>query len=52
MGFIKEPEGVDFIINSKPLTPEREKELSVFIAQRKLELKRNSKKEAREISFT
>ncbi len=31
MGFIKEPEDVDFIIQSKPLTEEEEKELNEFI---------------------
>jgi len=31
MGLIKEPEGVDFVIQSKPLTKEEEKELSIFI---------------------
>lgn len=28
MGFIREPEGVDFVIQSKPLTEKQEKELS------------------------
>ena len=31
MGFIREPEGVDFFIKSRPLTPEEEKALSEFI---------------------
>ena len=44
MGFIKEPEGVDFVIQSKPLTEKRQKELSEFIAKRKLEIKKKSKK--------
>lgn len=44
MGFIKEPEGVDFVIKSKPLTAKQEKELSEFIANRKLEIKKISKK--------
>jgi hypothetical protein len=44
MGYIKEPEGVDFIIQSKPLTKKQEKELSDFIAKRKLEIKKKSKK--------
>jgi hypothetical protein len=44
MGFIKEPEGVDFVIQSKPLTAKQEKELSEFIAKRQLELKKKSKK--------
>jgi hypothetical protein len=44
MGFIREPEGVDFVIQSKPLTMQQEKELSEFIAKRKLEIKKKSKK--------
>ena len=44
MGFIKEPEGVDFVIQSKPLTEKQEKELSEFIAKRKLEIKKKVKK--------
>ena len=44
MGFIKEPEGVDFVIQSNPLTEKQEKELSEFIAKRKLEIKKTSKK--------
>ncbi len=31
MGYIKEPEGVDFIIKSDPLTDEARKEISAFI---------------------
>ncbi len=38
MGYIKEPEGVDFVIQSKPLTDKQEKDLSEFIAKRKLEI--------------
>jgi hypothetical protein len=44
MGFIREPEGVDFVIQSKPLTVKQEKELSEFITKRKLEIKKLSKK--------
>ncbi len=44
MGFIKEPEGVDFVVQSKRLTDKQEKELSEFIAKRKLEIKKRSKK--------
>jgi hypothetical protein len=44
MGFIKEPEGVDFVIQSKPLTEKQERELTKFIAKRKLEIKTKSKK--------
>lgn len=31
MGYIKEPEGVDFIIQSKPLTDQERKEISKYI---------------------
>jgi len=31
MGYIKEPEGVDFLIKSRPLTAEEEKAISEFI---------------------
>lgn len=44
MGFIEEPDGVNFIIQSKPLTEKQEKELSEFIAKRKLEIKELTKK--------
>jgi hypothetical protein len=44
MGFIKEPQGVDFVIQSKPLTKKQEKELSEFISKRKLEIKMKSRK--------
>lgn len=44
MGFIREPEGVDFVIQSKALTKKQEEELSEYIAKRKLEIKTISKK--------
>lgn len=31
MGYVKEPEGVDFIIQSKPLTDKERKGISKFI---------------------
>ena len=31
MGYIREPEGVDFLIQSRPLTVEEEKTISEFI---------------------
>jgi hypothetical protein len=31
MGYIKEPEGVDFVINGKPLTDKQRKAISAFI---------------------
>jgi hypothetical protein len=37
MGFIREPEGVDFIIQSPPLTDKEREEISKFIRSRKLE---------------
>lgn len=37
MGIIREPKGVDFIIQSPPLTEEERKEISEFIKKRKLE---------------
>jgi hypothetical protein len=52
MGLLKEPEGVDFIIQSPPLTDNERKEISEFIRTRKMQNKRqvnrtNSKKTAR-----
>jgi hypothetical protein len=35
MGYVKEPEGVDFIIKSDPLTDEDRKKISAFIAEYK-----------------
>ena len=39
MGLIKEPEGVDFIIQSPPLTDKERIEISEFIRTRKLQNK-------------
>ncbi len=47
MGYIREPEGVDFVIQSKPLTAKQEKDLSEFIAKRKREIKKKSIKGTR-----
>ena len=49
MGLIKEPDGVDFIIQSRPLTDKERKEISEFIRSRKKDNNRlvkpaNSKK--------
>ena len=41
MGFIKEPKGIDFIIQSEPLTDKERKEISKYIADYKA---RNKKK--------
>ncbi|MBX2931995.1 MAG: hypothetical protein KF781_08630 [Chitinophagaceae bacterium] len=35
MGIVREPKGVDFIIQSPPLTKEEQKEISEFIKLRK-----------------
>jgi hypothetical protein len=35
MGFIKEPEGVDFIINSKTLSDKERQEISLYIKKYK-----------------
>lgn len=35
MGFIKEPKGIDFIIQSKPLTDIERKEISEYIKSKK-----------------
>ena len=44
MGLIKEPGGVDFIITSKPIKGELQKDLSALIAQVKLVIKWKTKK--------
>ncbi len=38
MGYIKEPEGVDFVINGKPLTDKQKKEISAFIKADKIRI--------------
>ena len=35
MGLIREPEGVDFVVNSRPLTKKEEELLSKFIREAK-----------------
>jgi hypothetical protein len=52
MGLIKEPDGVDFIIQSRLLTDKERKEISEFIRSRKKEINRlanpvNSKKKSK-----
>jgi len=42
MGHIAEPKGVDFLIESPPLTDKERKELSEFIKKRKTELGKES----------
>lgn len=40
MGFIKEPIGIDFVIESKPLTDLERKEISDYITSKKEENKK------------
>jgi dsDNA-binding SOS-regulon protein len=47
MGHIAEPKGVDFIIQSSPLTDNEREELSAFIEKRKAELSKKAKSEPR-----
>jgi len=48
MGFIREPEGIDFVINSGTLTDSDRQEISQFIKDYKLKLTANgSKKKSR-----
>ena len=42
MGHIAEPKGVDFIIQSPPLTDKERKELSEFIEKKKRKQEKNS----------
>ena len=44
MSLIREPEGVDFIIQSPPLTDEERKVISEFIHSKKLQNKRKDKR--------
>lgn len=46
MGYVKEPEGVDFIIKGKPLTEKEKKAISEFIQadKERLRLKKSRKK--------
>ncbi|WP_200586989.1 hypothetical protein [Pedobacter segetis] len=55
MGFIREPKGVDFIIQSEPLTEKERIEISQFILDYKLkksktEPKKVDKKSAKQLS--
>jgi len=48
MGFIREPEGIDFVINSGTLTDSDRQEISEYIKDCKLKLATNgSKKKSR-----
>ena len=44
MGFIREPKGVDFIIQSEPLNEKERKEISQFIADYKSKKTKNQLK--------
>jgi hypothetical protein len=49
MNLIKEPKGIDFIIQSPPLSDEEKKEISDFIANKKAKknsIKKPSKKQS------
>ncbi len=50
MGLIREPEGVDFVINSRPLTKKEEELLSKFILEAKA--KRTKKLSPRKATTT
>jgi len=47
MGIVKEPDGVYFVIQSKPLTKKMEEELSIYITKRKRQIKRKYKKQVK-----
>lgn len=40
MGYVKEPEGVDFVIKGKPLTDKQKQEISAFIKADKQQLEK------------
>jgi hypothetical protein len=42
MGHIAEPKGIDFVIQSPPLTDNERKELSEFIKKRKAEIEKKN----------
>ena len=50
MGYIKEPEGVDFIINGKPLTEEQKKAISKFIQADKERLAKQKARKSRTLA--
>lgn len=47
MGYIKEPEGIDFTIKGKPLTEKQKKEVSEFIKADKLRLAKQQNQKAK-----
>ncbi len=52
MGFIKEPKGVDFVIESKPLTDKDRQEISEYIADYKAKHKKRRKTGANKKQFS
>ena len=50
MGHIKEPDGVDFIINGKPLTEKEKKAISEFIKADKEKVARLKARKKRSLS--
>ena len=49
MGYIKEPDGVDFIIKGEPLTDKQKKDISKFIRADKEKLKLKESKDTKTI---
>ena len=52
MGHIKEPDGIDFIINGKPLTEKEKKAISEFIKADKEKLAKQKVRKTRVASRT
>ena len=52
MGHIKEPDGVDFIINGKPLTEKEKKAISEFIKADKEKLAKQKARKTKVASRT
>lgn len=50
MGYIKEPDGVDFIINGKPLTEKEKKAISNFIKADKEKIARQKARKKKTVS--
>ena len=50
MGHIKEPDGVDFIINGKPLTDKERKAISEFIKSDKEKIARLKLRKAKSVN--
>ena len=50
MGHIKEPEGVDFIINGKPLTDKERKAISEFIKADKEKITRQKLRKTKTVN--